>query len=141
MWQIVRDLVADGVTVFLTTQNLDEADRLSDRIAVLDQGMLVAEGTAQELKRLLPGGHIGLQFADAGDLDKAARALDGMTRDDEALALQVPSSGNVRSVRTLLDRLDAESIAVEGFSLQAPDLDDVFLALTGRDDATKERPR
>ena len=141
MWQIVRDLVADGVTVFLTTQNLDEADRLSDRIAVLDQGMLVAEGTAQKLKRLVPGGHIGLQFADAGDLDKAARALDGMTRDDEALTLQVPSSGNVRSVRTLLDRLDAESIAVEGFSLQAPDLDDVFLALTGRDDATKERPR
>lgn len=141
MWEIIRELVAGGVTIFLTTQNLDEADRLSDRIAVLDQGKLVAEGAPEELKRLVPGGHISLRFADARHLEKAALALGRVSVHDEALTLQVPGDGNVESLRVLLDRLDAESIAVEGLSLQIPDLDDVFLALTGRDDATKERPR
>ncbi len=75
MWQIIRDLVADGITIFLTTQYLDEADQLADRIAVLDRGKLVAEGTADELKRRIPGGHIRLQFADSAALESAARTL------------------------------------------------------------------
>jgi ABC-2 type transport system ATP-binding protein len=137
MWQIIRDLAAGGVTVFLTTQYLDEADRLADRIAVLDHGKLVAEGTADELKRLVPGGHISLRFADASGLESAARALgmpDPPTRDDDELTLQFPSDGGVRSLQALLDRLDAESIEVDELSLHTPDLDDVFLALTGRSD-------
>ena len=132
MWQIIRDLVADGVTIFLTTQNLEEADQLADRIAVLDQGKLVAEGTPDELKRLVSGGHIRLQFADANGLESAARALSGSSRDDDALTLQVPSDGGVRSLRAVLDRLDVESIEVDTLSIHTPDLDDVFFALTSQ---------
>jgi ABC-2 type transport system ATP-binding protein len=131
MWQIIRDLVAGGVTVFLTTQYLEEADELADRIALLDHGTLVAEGTPEELKRRIPGGHIRLRFADADGLESAARILGEAVRDDEALTLQVPSDGSLRSLKTLLDRLDDESIEVNELTVHTPDLDDVFLALTG----------
>ena len=141
MWQIIRDLVASGVTIFLTTQYLEEADRLASRIAVLDGGRIVAEGTPDELKRLVPGGHVRLEFADTDQLDKAAAAFDGAARDDEALTLQVPSDGGVGSLRSLLDRLDAASIDVDGLSVQTPDLDDVFLSLTSHDDEQKAAAR
>jgi ABC-2 type transport system ATP-binding protein len=141
MWQIIRDLVADGVTIFLTTQYLEEADRLADRIAVLDGGKIVAEGTPDELKRLVPGGHVRLEFADPAELDRAARTFDGAARDDEALTLQVPSDGGVGSLRSLLDRLDEASIDVGGLSVQTPDLDDVFLSLTSHDDDRKAAVR
>ncbi|WP_329565604.1 ATP-binding cassette domain-containing protein [Kitasatospora sp. NBC_01266] len=132
MWQIIRDLVADGVTIFLTTQYLEEADQLADRIAVLDGGRLVAEGTAHELKRLVPGGHISLRFTDPGAFERAGRSFGEVTRDQDALTLQVPSDGGVQSLRSLLDRLDAEAIEVDGLTVHTPDLDDVFLALTGK---------
>src|SRR5262249_40702495 len=131
MWNIVRDLVADGVTVFLTTQHLEEADQLADRVAVLDQGRLVAEGTPGELKRQVPGSHVRLRFTDAIELDAAARVLNGSAVDDAALTLRVPSDSGVKSLRALLDQLDEHSIDVEEFSVHTPDLDDVFLALTG----------
>jgi ABC-2 type transport system ATP-binding protein len=131
MWHIVRELVADGVTVFLTTQYLEEADRLADRIAVLDQGRLVAEGTPDELKRLVPGSYVRLRFSDAAALDTAAQVLPGSTRDDQELALQVPSDGGSRSLRALLDLLGEHMIDADEVSVQTPDLDDVFLALTG----------
>jgi ABC-2 type transport system ATP-binding protein len=137
MWQTVRDLVAGGVTIFLTTQDLDEADQLAHRIAVLDHGVLVAEGTAAELKRLVSGGHIRLSFADPAELERAARTFEGASRDSEALTLQIPSDGGVGSLRALLDRLDADSIAVAGLTVETPDLDDVFLSLTG--DPTHEK--
>ncbi|MDQ3694466.1 MAG: ATP-binding cassette domain-containing protein [Chloroflexota bacterium] len=141
MWQIIRDLAAGGVTVFLTTQYLEEADQLAARIAVLDHGKLVAEGAPEQLKRLIPGGHIRLRFADEGGLDHAARAFSDGSRDDEALTLQVPSDGGVRSLRAMLDRLDHEAIAVDELSVHTPDLDDVFLALTGRPGQAQETAR
>ena len=131
LWTIIRELVADGVTIFLTTQYLDEADQLADRIAVLDQGRLVAQGTPEELKRLVPGSHVRLRFTDAFELDAAARVLTGATRDVQDLTLQVPSDGGTKSLRALLNQLDEHSISAEEFSVHTPDLDDVFLALTG----------
>lgn len=131
MWSIIRDLVAGGVTIFLTTQYLDEADQLADRIAVLDQGRLVAQGTPDDLKRRLPGTHVRLRFTTVAQLEAAARVLTDSRADDEALTLRVPSDGGTRSLRALLDRLDEYSLAAEEFSVHTPDLDDVFLALTG----------
>jgi ABC-2 type transport system ATP-binding protein len=131
MWSIIRDLVTDGVTIFLTTQYLEEADQLADRIAVLDQGRLVAQGTPDELKRQIPGTHVRLRFTTVAELDAAARVLTDAMRDDEALTLRVPSDGGTKSLRALLDRLGEYSLSAEGFSVHTPDLDDVFLALTG----------
>ena len=131
MWQTVRDLVAGGVTIFLTTQYLEEADELADRIAVLDHGRVVAEGTAEELKRRIPGGHVRLRFVDPQGLDAAMRVLGQASRDNDALALRVPSDGSLRSLKTLIGRLDDRAIQVDELSVHTPDLDDVFLALTG----------
>jgi ABC-2 type transport system ATP-binding protein len=140
MWGIIRELVADGVTMFLTTQYLEEADQLADRIAVLDHGRLVAQGTPGELKGQVPGSHVRLRFADIAELDEAARVLTGSTRDDEDLTLRIPSDGGAKSLRDLLNRLDEHSIDVEEFSVHTPDLDDVFLALTGHA-STEENAR
>ena len=133
VWRIVRDLVDRGVTIFLTTHYLEEADQLADRVALLDHGRLIADGTPDELKRLIPGGHIRLWFADARTLDAAFRVVAG-SRDDEALTLEVPSEGGTRSLRSLLDRLEDASIPVEDLTIHTPDLDDVFLTLTGDTD-------
>ncbi len=141
MWQIIRDLVAGGVTILLTTQYLDEADQLADRIAVLDQGKLVAQGTPDDLKRLIPGGHIRLQFADVHGLEAAARTLGEVARDDDALTLQVPTDGSVRSIKALFDQLDDQSIDVHEFSMHTPDLDDVFFAITSHPDTQKGNVR
>jgi ABC-2 type transport system ATP-binding protein len=138
MWQIVRDLVASGVTIFLTTQYLEEADELADRIAVLDRGHIVAEGTPGELKRLVPGSHIRLEFPGAAQRDAAAAALPGSTaetaaagQEGESFQLRIASDGSVGSLRAVLDRLDAHSIEVSALTVHTPDLDDAFLALTG----------
>jgi ABC-2 type transport system ATP-binding protein len=138
VWQIIRGLAADGVTIFLTTQYLDEADHLAGRIAVLDHGRIVADGSPEQLKRRIPGGHIQLRFADPHDLESAAQALGAAARDNEALTLQVPSDGSLRSLRALLDRLDYAAIEVGSLSIHTPDLDDVFFALTGHPSTEKE---
>jgi len=137
MWQTIRKLVASGVTILLTTQYLEEADELADRIAVLDHGRVVAEGTAEELKRRIPGGHVRLQFAESQGLDAALLVLDQATREDNALALRVASDGSLSSLKTLIARLDDRAIEVDELSVHTPDLDDVFLALTG--DPSKEK--
>jgi ABC-2 type transport system ATP-binding protein len=146
-WQLIRDLVAEGATILLTTQYLEEADQLADRIAVLDRGRIVAEGPPEELKRRIPGAHIRLRFADVASLDAAARALSVAAdsgsprgvgraepgfakRDDEELVLRVPNEGGIRSLREVFARL-GDDVAVEDLSIHTPDLDDVFFALTG----------
>jgi ABC-2 type transport system ATP-binding protein len=131
MWQIIRDLVGTGVTILLTTQYLEEADELANRIALLDHGTLVAEGTPDELKRRIPGGHVRLQFADASELESATLRLGDVVRSNGDLSLEVPTDGSVSSVKAVLDRLEQESITVEALTVHTPDLDDVFFALTG----------
>jgi len=131
MWQIIGQLAADGVTIFLTTQYLDEADQLADQITVLDHGRIVAAGTPAELKRRTPGGHIELRFADPQALREAAVLLGSDQCDTEQLALQVPGDGTVASLRRLLGQLDSAAIEVEHLSIHTPDLDDVFFAVTG----------
>ncbi len=131
MWQIVRDLVAGGVTILLTTQYLAEADQLASRIALLDHGTIVAEGSPGELKRLVPGGHIRLEFTSPGELSAAAQVLGRATADADALTLTLPGDGSTAALRALLGRLDAHSIEVAALTVHTPDLDDVFLALTG----------
>ncbi|AXL89530.1 ABC transporter [Streptomyces sp. CB09001] len=145
MWQIIRELVTGGVTVFLTTQYLDEADELADRIAVLNDGRIAAEGTAEELKRIVPGGHVRLRFTDPTTYRAATTALPYSTPDDNSLTLQIPSDGSQRDLRTILDRLDTAGIEADELTVHTPDLDDVFFALTAtvpaQTDATKETVR
>ncbi|GLY04494.1 MULTISPECIES: daunorubicin resistance protein DrrA family ABC transporter ATP-binding protein [Actinoplanes] len=130
MWRIVRDLVAGGVTVLLTTQYLAEADELADRIAVLDGGRIVAEGSPEELKRRIPGGHVRLRFADPRGRDAASGVLEESFAESDPLALRVPSDGSLPALRALIGRLDDHHVDVDELSVHTPDLDDVFLALT-----------
>ncbi|WP_316765103.1 ATP-binding cassette domain-containing protein [Streptomyces herbicida] len=141
MWQIIRELVTGGVTVFLTTQYLEEADELADRIAVLHDGRIAAEGTAEELKRIVPGGHVRLRFTDPAAYRRAASALREASRADESLALRVPSDGSQRELRSVLDRLDSAGIEADELTVHTPDLDDVFFALTGGGAGIPNQPK
>jgi ABC-2 type transport system ATP-binding protein len=132
MWDIIRGLAAAGTTILLTTQYLEEADELAHRVAVLDGGRIVAEGTPAELKARVPGGHIELAFASRAQLDAAALVLGPAARDDDALTLQLTADGRVSTLRTLLRQLDDASVEVEALTVHTPDLDDVFFALTGK---------
>jgi ABC-2 type transport system ATP-binding protein len=131
LWSIVRDLVADGMTVLLTTQYLEEADHLADRVVLIDQGALVAEGTPTELKKRAPGGRIRLQFVDDAALAAAGAQLEGATLNEDDLSLELLSDGKAAGIRSILDRLERYGITTESFSVHPPDLDDVFFALTG----------
>jgi ABC-2 type transport system ATP-binding protein len=137
MWQIVGDLVKDGITIFLTTQYLEEADELANRIALLDHGRIVAEGTPAQLKRLVPGGAVRLEFADADALERVAGRFAAARREPDSLVLHVPTAGGVTALRSVLDQLDGAAADVTDLSLQTPDLDDVFLSLTGQGDSRK----
>jgi ABC-2 type transport system ATP-binding protein len=134
-WEVVSGLTASGVTVFLTTQYLDEADALADRIAVLDGGRIVAEGTADELKRQVAGQRLDLQLADATAFDTVGRRLGARATgmDRSTLTVGVATDGGAADIRRLLDEVDPERAGVTRFSLQQASLDDVFMTLTGRD--------
>jgi ABC-2 type transport system ATP-binding protein len=132
MWQIVTDLARSGVTIFLTTQYLEEADQLADQIALLDHGTLIARGTPDELKRMIPGGHIRLRFTEAATLRKAQAVIARPGHaDEEALTLEVPTGGSVPELRGMLARLEDHGIDVAELAVHRPDLDDVYLTLTG----------
>jgi ABC-2 type transport system ATP-binding protein len=134
MWDVIGELVAGGVTVFLTTQYLEEADQLADRIAVIDGGRVVAEGTSAELKQRVGGPRLDLTLADARAYETVAGALGGRAvhRDEVRLMLSVATDGSAGRVRDLLDEVDPERDAVASFAIHSATLDDVFLALTGR---------
>jgi ABC-2 type transport system ATP-binding protein len=133
VWQVVTGLAASGVTVFLTTQYLEEADRLADRIAVLDGGRVVADGTPAQLKRQVGTQRLDLEVADAAAFDEVARRLDDrvVRRDRGRLTIGVATDGSAAQVRALLDEVDPARRAVDRFAVQRATLDDVFLALTG----------
>ncbi|PKZ64433.1 ABC transporter [Gordonia terrae] len=136
VWDTVRGLVAGGTTIFLTTQYLEEADHLADRIAVLDRGRIVAEGTAAELKRLVPGGYIRIDFTDADDLERARVRFPSAVDTPGENTLAVPGGAGIGAVRDVLSTLDEANIDASGISVHTPDLDDVFLTITGRAAAT-----
>ena len=133
MWAVIAELVDGGVTVFLTTQYLEEADRLADRIAVIDGGRVVAEGTSAELKQRVAGQRLDLTLVDARAYQAAEAMLGGRAvhRDPGGLTLGVPTDGSAAHARALLDAVDPERSAVASFAIHGATLDDVFLALTG----------
>jgi ABC-2 type transport system ATP-binding protein len=134
MWQVITTLAGSGVSVLLTTQYLEEADRLADRVAVVDGGRVVAEGTSAQLKERIAGQRLELVLADAGAFQQAARALGGraVQRDPARLSIGVATDGSAAQVRALLDEVDPGRRAVARFAVHGATLDDVFLALTGR---------
>ncbi len=134
LWEVIGGLVADGTTVLLTTQYLEEADRLADRIIVIDKGVVAAEGTAAELKARLGETTVVLSFADARSTQRAAELLvdfDASTLANDPSALAIPLRGGPSTVRTVLNLLDSASIIAEHIDLHEPTLDEVFLSLTG----------
>jgi ABC-2 type transport system ATP-binding protein len=139
LWQVIADLADRGVTVFLTTQYLEEADLLADRIAVIDGGRVVADGTPGDLKKLVAGQRLDLVLADGAAFDAVARLAGGraVTADPGSLIIGVATEGTAGQVRALLDEFDPDRSAVRSFSVHTTTLDDVFLALTS---GTPRRP-
>jgi ABC-2 type transport system ATP-binding protein len=131
MWDTIKSLANGGTTVFLTTQYLEEADQLADTIAILSQGRIVAQGTAQELKEILPRGSIELLFHDQDQLDAAARLLeqDNAVRDDDARSLTVTTDGSVGQIARLFNQLEATGIEVAEFFQKTATLDEAFLKI------------
>ena len=141
MWDVITELVSGGTTLLLTTQYLEEADRLADDIVVIDRGRAIAQGTADELKSQVGGERVELVAADADDLSTAQAALADLavgevTRDEQTRRLTVPVTGGGRALMEALRRLDAAGLTVSDVGLRRPTLDDVFLTLTGRDATT-----
>ena len=142
MWQVVSDLASEGVTVLLTTQYLEEADRLADRVAVLDGGRVVADGTSAQLKEQVAGQRLDLVLADPAAFEETARRLHGRAtrRDPASLTIGVATDGSAAQVRALLDEVDPDRLAVDRFAVHSATLDDVFLALTGRPAGHEKEP-
>jgi ABC-2 type transport system ATP-binding protein len=134
-WQLIKDLAGSGITVFLTTQHLEEADQLADKIAILNDGIIAVEGTPAELKKLLPHGHIELKFLDEGDMRSAKKLLNeyDAAEDENNLALAIITDGSIKQMTDVLKRLESAEIPVAGFAQKLPTLEDVFLSYVGKD--------
>jgi ABC-2 type transport system ATP-binding protein len=132
LWDVVRELAASGVTILLTTQYLEEADRLAGRIALIDGGTVIAEGTAEELKRTLARERVELFFGTAEELARAAACLAAGDRDEARRSLSLATDGSAAEVHRILDHLARHGVAADRLAVHRPTLDDVFLALTGR---------
>jgi ABC-2 type transport system ATP-binding protein len=137
MWQVIEGLAAEGVTVFLTTQYLEEAERLAETIAVLDGGRIIAQGTAAELKQRVAAQRLDLTGASEAAYDELIRHFGdcAIHRDHASLTLGVPTGGSAAEVRALLDTADPGRALVASFAVQTASLDDVFLILTHHDTA------
>ena len=137
MWEVIRELVADGTTVLLTTQYLEEADKLADRIAVIDGGKVIASGTAEALKAEVGGERLELSIAPGSDIEAAGRAAQpfGQGRaqmDKDAGRVTLPIAGGAALLPSIVRGLDAAGVRLADLALRQPTLDDVFLALTGQ---------
>ncbi len=135
MWKIIGDLKKKGATILLTTQYLEEADKLADRVVVIDHGKVIAEGTVNELKGRVGKNRLELIFTNSGDVKKAAQALQGknMSVHEAEHSISIPIESGVKEVKQLLDKMESAGIDVESMSLHKPTLDDVFLNLTGHE--------
>ena len=132
MWSTIRGLAASGVTVFLTTQYLEEADRLADQVAVMTDGRIVAQGSPAELKQRVAGHRLDVTFITAAEYESAVHLLDGrvLRTDPMRMSLSIGTDGTAEQVRRFLDDLDLDRTAIGSFAVHSSTLDDVFLALT-----------
>jgi ABC-2 type transport system ATP-binding protein len=139
MWGIIKNLLDGGTTILLTTQYLEEADQLADRIVLIDGGKVIAEGTAKELKNKIGDDRLELTFNDTKTLEKAVAALgkNVADTDDKEYTLQINIKDTNKDVKTVLDLLDKDKIKVASLAVHKPTLDDVFLSLTGKQKSTK----
>lgn len=140
MWDIIFALKEKGSTILLTTQYLEEADKLANRIAVLDQGRIIAEGSSVELKSKVGRDRLEFVVKKDSDFDQAARAIGGESQQIKRneRSVSVPTDGSVYDLKQILDRLHQANIGIESFSLHKPTLDDVFFSLTGRETADEK---
>ena len=149
LWNVIRELVGRGTSLLLTTQYLEEADQLADRIVVIDRGRELAQGTASQLKATIGGERIEATVADTERLDEAVAVLSGVAVGDvevdhAARTVLAPIDGGARTLSHALDQLDQRGVGLEDVGLRRPTLDDVFLTLTGHttesDDEDQEVP-
>ncbi|WP_235916064.1 ATP-binding cassette domain-containing protein [Antrihabitans cavernicola] len=134
LWEVIEELVRGGTTLLLTTQYLEEADRLADSIAVVDRGRVIAEGTATELKSQMGGGRIEVRMNDATEANRVAEVLAGAGAGETTVhddTVQVPAADGTSVLGEVVRRLDAAGLVARGLQLREPSLDDVFLSLTG----------